>query len=232
LTRGRAAATDPFDIGAVSRSDELFDALAARRLADLGTDGADPGDPAVGLLAALVADVDKDAPPLPAPARVPCGGPRRRGVRAVVTFGVAALVLTSAGAAAAGGNNGSVRALDTPHGPGGLRTTERSNENIRHQEPAAGLLYVARRPALSRRHNAPETSGGRSSADRPARRTTRKDEKPGDKNDQGDRPNKTRWGKAQPTPSGGPSSTPTPPLPRSPLDTPESVPEGPQPYAS
>lgn len=102
MTRGRAATPDPFDIGAVNRSGELFDALAARRLAEPGD------DPAVRLLAALTADVDVGAPPLPAPARMACGksGSRRRVVRTVVTLGVTAAVLTTAGAAAAGGGGG------------------------------------------------------------------------------------------------------------------------------
>jgi hypothetical protein len=147
LTRGRAAATDPFDLSAVRRSDDLFDALATRRLVDPGS--AEPDDPAAGLLAALVADVDGGAPPLPAaPARVPCGatsgGSCRRGVRAIVTFGVAAVVLTSAGAAAAGGNSG--RSMDSNHGSEWLRVAERSNENVRHQEPP-GELLVRRKPA-------------------------------------------------------------------------------------
>jgi hypothetical protein len=149
LTRGRAATTDPFDISAVRRSDELFDALATRRLVDPGNTDSD--DPAAGLLAALVADVDGGAPPLPAssPARVACaatsGGSCRRGVRAIVTFGVAAVVLTSAGAAAAGGNTG-VRAMDSNRGSEWLRVAERSNENVRHQE-APGEFLVSRKPA-------------------------------------------------------------------------------------
>jgi hypothetical protein len=222
LTRGRAATTDPFDISAVSRSDELFDALAARRLADLGTDGAGPDDPAAGLLAALVADVDQDAPPFPAPARVPCGGgPCRRGVRAVVTFGVAAVVLTSAGAAAAG-NNGAVRAMDTPHGPGGMRTTERSNENIRHQQPAVGLLYAVHRSPHPQDRSAPAPS---SAGERPAAgHTPHGDDKPGD-----NRPNKVHWGKKQPSPGGSSWSTRTPPMPRG---SHWPVPDSPPPDAS
>lgn len=105
MTRGRAAVPDPFDLSAVRRSDELFDALSARRPADVASD---MDDPAVRLLAGLAADVDAGAPPLPAPARVACSGQgrHRRGVGAIVSFGVAALVLTSAGAAAAGGGGG------------------------------------------------------------------------------------------------------------------------------
>jgi hypothetical protein len=124
LTRGRAATPDPFDIGAVNRSGEMFDALAARRLAETGD------DPAARLLAALVADVDVGAPPLPTPARLGCGksGSRRRVVRTVVTLGVTAAVLTTAGAAAAGGGGGD-RGGDgarTPHS----KLTERTNGSL------------------------------------------------------------------------------------------------------
>lgn len=113
MTRGRAATPDPFDIGAVNRSGELFDALAARRLADAGD------DPAGRLLAALVADVDMGAPPLPAPARLGYGksGSRRRVVRTVVTLGVTAAVLTTAGAAAAGGGGGGDRGANGARAP-------------------------------------------------------------------------------------------------------------------
>jgi hypothetical protein len=146
LTRGRAATPEPFDLGAVAGSDELFEALSSRRLADLDTGGpgrsgnAGPGDPAAALLAALVTDVDNGAPPLPAPARATCGlpGARRRSVRAFVTLGVAALVLTSAGAAAAGGGHGP-GVLRTPHGSMRLRIAERSNVNAHRQVAGAPL---------------------------------------------------------------------------------------------
>jgi hypothetical protein len=140
LTRGRTATPDPFDLSAVSSSDELFDALSERRFADLSAGRTD--DPAASLLAALVTDVDLDAPPLPAPARVACGaqGSYRRGVRAFVTFGVAAMVLTSAGAAAAGGND--VGAMGTNHGPVQPRDSERSNENVQHRGSAGGSIFT------------------------------------------------------------------------------------------
>lgn len=123
MTRGRAATPDPFDLCAVNRSDELFDGLSARRLAD---PAAEADDPALRLLAALAADVDVGAPPLPASARVVCSTPRqrRRGVGAVITFGVAAIVLASAGAAAAGASDGT-----TATGPAHHSTSERSNAN-------------------------------------------------------------------------------------------------------
>ena len=81
MTRGRAATPDPFDLSAVNSSDELFDALSARRLGE----HAESDDPVAALLTALVSDVDAGAPPLPAPARVTCGrqAARRRGPRAL-----------------------------------------------------------------------------------------------------------------------------------------------------
>lgn len=136
MTRGRAATPEPFDLGAVTSSDALFEALSTRRLADLSTGPAGSGDPAAVLLAALVTDVDAGAPPLPEPTRGGCGtsGAGRRGVRAVVTLGVAALVLTSAGAAAAGGGK-DVDALRTAHAPVRPVVAERSNANAQQRVP-------------------------------------------------------------------------------------------------
>ena len=154
MTRGPAATPDPFDLVAVNSSDELFDALSARRL-----DGcAETDDPAVALLTALVGDVDAGAPPLPAPARVGCGrqSARRRGTRAVVTLGVAALVLTSAGAAAAGGGDGA-GAMGTANLPSRLRGTERSNENLQRQDPITGVRPAVRPPAPRRTVDKPRT---------------------------------------------------------------------------
>jgi hypothetical protein len=154
LTRGRAATSDPFDLSAVNSSDELVDALSARRL----DDHAETDDPAAALLTALVADVDAGAPPLPAPGRVGCGrqAARRRGTRAVVTFGVAALVLTSAGAAAAGGGEG-VGAIGAAHLPSRPSGTERSNENLQRQDPVgAGRRVPVRRTADKRRTPVPD----------------------------------------------------------------------------
>jgi hypothetical protein len=141
LTRGRAATPDPFDLGAVAGSDELFEALSTRRLTDLTPGPTGDEDPAAALLAALVAEVDAGAPPLPVPARVACGmpGTRRRGVRAFVAFGVAAVVLTSAGAAAAGGGGG-VSALRTTHGPVRTGDAERSNANAQKHAPSPVLV--------------------------------------------------------------------------------------------
>lgn len=137
MTRGRAATPDPFDISAVNSTDEIFDALSSRRLDDLAAGRTE--DPAAALLAALVTDVDTGAPPLPAPARVSCGtqDTRRRGVRAFVTFSVAALFLTSAGVAAAGGQ-GHPRAMGTVRAPVRSTAPERSNENSqRYTHPLA-----------------------------------------------------------------------------------------------
>lgn len=165
MTRGRAATSDPFDLSAIRRSDELFDALSSRRSADLSA-GCAESDPAVRLLAVLAADVDAGAPPLPTSARVACvmPGARRRGVRAFVTFGVAAIVLTSAGAAAAG--SGGATGLTTGTDSVRFSVSERSNHSIRRQEPAAP-------PRGGRRSGTPQASplrrGTRDAAPPPAR---------------------------------------------------------------
>lgn len=168
MTRGRAATPDPFDLAAVTGSDELFEALSTRRLADLAAGPAGDEDPAAMLLAALVADVDAGAPPLPAPSRVACGmpGTRRRGVRAIVAFGVATLVLTSAGAAAAGGGNG-VSAMRTTNGPSRPRGAERSNENIQRHAGAPGTPLADRRPRHTddKRHTLPSDGEPRRALD-------------------------------------------------------------------
>jgi hypothetical protein len=144
LTRGRAATPDPFDLSAVNSSDELVEALSSRRFAEAGHSD----DPAVALLAALVADVDAGAPPMASPSPASWGIPAtyRRGVRAFVTFGVAAVVLTSAGAAAAGGGDG-VGAMGSAQGRARPNSSERSNENAQRHDPAGGAAVIARRPA-------------------------------------------------------------------------------------
>ena len=83
-------------------SDELFDALSCPNTADLAGLA---DDPAARMLAALAADVDAGAPPIPAAARAAFATPgtRRRGVVAIVTFGAAVIMLASPAAAAAGG---------------------------------------------------------------------------------------------------------------------------------
>ncbi|GAB2817815.1 hypothetical protein GCM10027176_23000 [Actinoallomurus bryophytorum] len=171
MTRGRTATPDPFDLSAVSSSDELFDALSERRFAGLSAGRTD--DPAASLLAALAADVDLGAPPLPTPSRVTCGvqGSCRRGVRAFVTFGVAALVLTSAGAAAAGGND--VGAMGTDHGSVQPKDSERSNENVQHHDPVSGSIFTGGRspsPHAGDRHRSlpPPAEPDSASASEPA----------------------------------------------------------------
>ncbi|MGI8328595.1 hypothetical protein ACRYCC_01450 [Actinomadura scrupuli] len=91
----------PPDLGALRRSDELFDALSERR--DVSSDDAD--DPAFALLKALVDDVDAGAPPLSRPAREDRGrrASRRRVPRTLVSLCVATTVLMTTGVAAAGG---------------------------------------------------------------------------------------------------------------------------------
>jgi hypothetical protein len=139
LTRGRAATPDPFDLSAVSRSDELFDALSARRRTDPA------GDPAVRLLAALAADVDAGAPPLPAPARVArvVQGTRHRGANAIVTFGVVVVVLTSAGVAAAGGGGGNTTS-------GSVRSDLSERSNMSHERRSGAGPSFGERPSPAR----------------------------------------------------------------------------------
>lgn len=140
MTRGGAVAPEPFDLSEIGRSGDLFDDLAARRASDPPAD-----DPAARFLAALVADVDAGAPPLPAsPSRVACtcGKPGRPVVRAFVTFGAATLMLMSAGAAVAGGDAGHGHRADGPavHRVDGA---ERSKGNV----AVRALPTVRRAPA-------------------------------------------------------------------------------------
>jgi hypothetical protein len=215
LTRGRAATPDPFDLGAVNGSDELFEALSTRRLADLTAAHTPDEDPAVVLLAALVADVDAGAPPLPAPARVSCGmqGSQRRAVRAFVILGVAAMVLTSAGAAAAGGGN-DVSALRTTHGP--AAAAERSNENAQRHDPVSGAPQTSRRASAHRagdRHRTVSDQPGRAPDDqlrshrgpRPSRADSRP---PADVHQISPRPDQPSSSPDSPTPTPWPDSVP------------------------
>lgn len=217
MTRGRAATPEPFDLGAVAGSDELFEALSTRRLADLNTGRADAGDPAVSLLAALVADVDADAPPLPvARPRLSCGMPagRRRGVRAFVTFGVAALVLTSAGAAAAGGGH-NTGAMRTTHVPAGTSGADRSNANAQRHAPIGDGPPPDRRPverhpgrahhAVSQR-NAPARQADNLSSDHHGH-------------------HQSRWGAHAPTDVSRPTPDPVTPSPSPTGQTPTPAPE-------
>lgn len=212
MTRGRAATPDPIDIGAVSRSGELFDALAARRLPDPGD------DPAVRVLAALVADVDVGAPPLPTPARVSCAktGSRRRVVRAVVTLGVTAAVLTTAGAAAAGGggDDGGRKGVAGARAP--RVTSEHTNGSLQVPVPerSAGRRSPSPEPRVTDRRR--DDGGRQSHTSRPGQRRGVKREQ--DKNVQqsgaqleysgeDDEPKTTVTPTAQPSPA---ATLPTP----------------------
>jgi hypothetical protein len=90
----------PPDLGALRRTDELFDALSERRA--VSSDDAD--DPALALLQAFVDDVDVGAPPLSRPDRESrTGRVPRRLPRTLVSLCVATTVLMTTGVAAAGG---------------------------------------------------------------------------------------------------------------------------------
>lgn len=220
MTRGRAATPEPFDLGAVAGSDELFEVLSTRRPADLST-GRIGDDPAAALLAALVADVDAGAPPLPAPTRVTYGVPsaRRRGVRVVVTFGVAALVLTSAGAAAAGGGNG-LGGARTTHGPVRIAGAQRSNANVERHVPAVQPRSTVDRPTRRQGgtdrdmsvQSKPESSRspGDRVGDRPGpRQRSRGIHAPAETGLPTPEPTPAPWGPHSPTPTPLPTSTPT-----------------------
>jgi hypothetical protein len=102
------------DIHAVRRTDALIDALGGRRSS--GSDLRLSHDPALGLLQALLKDVNEpSAARPPAAGGTPGGapgdgdrppgpprGPRRRGSRTIVALGVAGAVLATTGVAAAG----------------------------------------------------------------------------------------------------------------------------------
>ena len=159
MTRGLAATPEPFDLSAVSRTAELFDALSARSPAGSGPGSTEPDDPVVRLLATLAADVDVGAPPMPAPARVArtMKQPRRGVVRAIVTFGVAAVVMTTAGAAAAGGGHFVNRATG-PHAVR-LEVSERSigslQRDVRAALPPPGRPSAPKEPHFTWRPRTP-----------------------------------------------------------------------------
>jgi hypothetical protein len=118
------------DLGALRRSDELFDALSERRA--VSSDDAD--DPAFALLKALVDDVDAGAPPLsPAAGHGRTGRPPRRVPRTLVSVCVATTVLMTTGVAAAGG-------VLTPFAPtpGGSESHIRSRPDLPEAGDAAG----------------------------------------------------------------------------------------------
>ncbi|MEV5746623.1 hypothetical protein AB0L00_02300 [Actinoallomurus sp. NPDC052308] len=195
MTEGGSATPEPLDLSEITRSGDLFDALAARRVTDPGSGFAVSDDPAARLLAALVADVDTGAPPLPGPARVSRATSKTSGrpvVRAFVTFGAVAVMLTTAGAAVAvGGGGGGPKA----HAPSARhQLTERSKtriESVGRPLPSGPRRTVGRTPAdktdptptttkASRSHT-PEKGRGSAFAGHPSAR-----------------------------PSGSPSATPTP----------------------
>ncbi len=222
MIRGRAATPDPFDLGALTSSDALFDALSARRIPD----PAQTEDPAAALLTALVADVDAGAPPLHAPLRAACGGTspsvRRRGTRVFVTFGVVALVLTSGGAAAAGGGGDPGLMGAAAHGRAESGGAERSNDNARRHDAALTVRPNPRRAARS--GLAPDPGAVADAARVPEGR-------------RGHRPSRAGWTRARPEVRHVPARTdpyPSPETPtgraiEKPTGTPTPRPEDPSP---
>ncbi|WP_433176284.1 hypothetical protein [Actinoallomurus sp. CA-150999] len=156
MTGGGTATPEPLDLSEISRSGDLFDALSGRRITDPGAGFGPSDDPAGRLLAALAADVDAGAPPLPAPPpRVSCGGSKTSGrpvVRAFVTFGAVTVLLTSAGAAVAGGGGDHE---PKAHAPSARREiSERSRarlESVVRAFPGAARPSAGRTPTASPR---------------------------------------------------------------------------------
>jgi hypothetical protein len=163
LTGGGTATPEPLDLTEISRSGDLFDALAVRRVTDPRAVLEPSDDPAARLLAALVADVDAGAPPLPAPPpRVSCGGSKTSGrpvVRAFVTFGAVTVLLMTAGAAVAGGGGDQE---PKAHAPSARREiSERSRarlESVVRAFPGAARPSAGRTPAASPRPSGTKTS--------------------------------------------------------------------------
>ncbi|MEV5706746.1 hypothetical protein [Actinoallomurus sp. NPDC052274] len=206
MTGGGSATPEPLDLSEITSSGDLFDALAARRVTDPGSGSAVSDDPAARLLAALVADVDAGAPPLPAPARVSCATSKTSGrpvVRAFVTFGAVAVMLTTAGAAVAGGGGPKAHAPSARH-----QLTERSKARI---ESIGRPLPSGPRPAVDR------TPAGKAD---PTPTTTKASASHTPKKGRGSAfvaPSSAR-------PSGSPSATPTStPSPGTPTESPSPV---------
>lgn len=185
MTGGGTATPEPLDLSEITRSGDLFDALATRRVSiDPGSGSTVSDDPAARLLAALVADVDTGAPPLPtpAPARVPCTGAKTSGrpvVRAFVTFSAVAVMLTTAGAAVANGGGDSGAKSHAPSAKS--KITERSKARIQtivralpsgpRPTPAAGTASPAPSPSKAAGAHAPaKEERGSAPAGRPANR--------------------------------------------------------------
>ncbi|GAA4621485.1 hypothetical protein GCM10023196_009860 [Actinoallomurus vinaceus] len=163
MTGGGTATPEPLDLSEISRSGDLFDALAGRRVTDPGAGFEPSDDPAARLLAALIADVDVDAPPLPAPPpRVSCGGSKTSGrpvVRAFVTFGAVTVLLTTAGAAVAGGGGDREPKAHAPLAR--IEASERSKahlESVVRAFPGGPRPSVGRTPAASPRPSETKTS--------------------------------------------------------------------------
>ncbi|MCO5969439.1 hypothetical protein [Actinoallomurus soli] len=220
MTGGGTATPEPLDLSEITRSGDLFDALAARRVStDPGSGSAVPDDPAARLLAALVADVDVDAPPMPAPApaRVPRPAPKSSGrpvIRAFVTFGAITVMLTTAGAAVAGGGGGGPKA----HTPSARsQITERSRARV---QSVGRNLPGGPRPA-------PAPTGGKADPTPSASPSKRHGPHAPAKKDHvpafvGSHPSSRPSGPGGP--SGSPSPTPTPsPSPGTPTDSPSPV---------
>lgn len=185
---GPSPCAGPRDLGAVRRTDAIFDALAARRAAGSARRSGgvpDPGDdPAVHLLRALIDDVDDTAAtePAEAPTGTPSGpgpGPRRRGPRTIVALGVAGAVLASTGVAAAGsgltGHSGQspsaagVRENARPVGP--------EPTDSRRESTAPAPRPVQPPPARSRPEPKPSVPADEPRANDPARERTERIER-------------------------------------------------------
>ncbi|MFL6056043.1 MAG: hypothetical protein ACJ72W_24540 [Actinoallomurus sp.] len=214
MTGGGSAAPEPLDLSEISRSGDLFDALAARRV-DPGSGSVISDDPAARLLAALVVDVDVDAPPLPVPARVSYGGPKKPGrpvVRAFVAFGAVTVMLTTAGAAVAGGGGGGEPKADSPSAR--LEVSERARPGL---ESIVRALSGAPRPTADR-----TTGEARPSPSPSATKTSGVPTAPAKK---GRTPGFPGLPHSRPFgPRRGPSATPSPtPSPTAPTDSPAPI---------
>ena len=226
MTGGGTATPEPLDLSEISRSGDLFDALAGRRATDPGTGFGPSDDPAARLLAALVTDVDAGAPPLPAPPpRVSCGGSKtssRPVVRAFVTFGAVTVLLTTAGAAVAGGGG--------DHGPKAhppLARREMSERSRAHLESVVRAFPGGPRPSVGRTPAAsPHPPGAKPSgaSTKPSAGTPAKGRAPGYFGPTHSRPHGPNHGH-----STSPSPTPSPTAPTGSSPSPSTSPTASQP---
>lgn len=160
----------PFDLGALARSDDLVEALSQRRAVTAD-------DPAVRLLAALAADVDASTAPATRTVPAPCAASRtrRRGARVIVAFGVASIALTTVGAvgtdppvgqgafsmdpslgqsavsADSSAGQGAVRA-DSSLGQSALRADSSAGQGAVGADSSAGQEVVGTDPGAGGRH--------------------------------------------------------------------------------